>query len=149
MVSELRCKEVEDHILASTMARVVRNGFKFLRNLATSIKNWILKIISKISKEVIDGSFLFDLSRTFKDDNIWVIYSGASKQMMVECSQIQTLYKGTFSHSIKIGDKKSYQVKGIGSTSLELDSSGSIHINNISYVSSLKKNLNFCFSSRG
>lgn len=57
--------------------------------------------------------------------------------MAGECSQLETLSKGT----IELGDNKSYLVKGIGSTSLELESGGSIHLNNILYVPGLKKNL--------
>ena len=96
-----------------------------------------MKIISKLAKEVTDGTLLSALSSTFKDENVWVIDNGASKHMAGECSQLETLSKGT----IELGDNKSYLVKGIGSTSLELESGGSIHLNNILYVPGLKKNL--------
>ena len=42
-------------------------------------------------------------------------------------------------------------MKGIGSTSLELDYGGSIHLNNILYVPGLKKKLlfNSCLEDKG
>ena len=96
MVSELRCKkEIEDHILVGTssMARIMKKCFKLLGNLIVTIKESILKVISKLSKELMDGSFFSALSSTFKDDNVWVINSGASRHMTGECSQLQTLSK--------------------------------------------------------
>jgi len=54
--------------------------------------------------------------------------------MTGECYQLHTLSKGASSHSIELGDKESYLLKGIGSTSLELKSGGSIHFKNILYV---------------
>jgi len=57
MVSELRCKkETEDHIFVGTMARLIRKGFKILKDLATSIKRYLTKIISKLAKQITDGS---------------------------------------------------------------------------------------------
>ena len=80
MGSELRFKEdIEDH----TMTRVLKKGFKFLINLATSIKDYMLKIISKFVKEVIDGSVFSTLSKTFRDKNVCVIDSGDSIHMMM------------------------------------------------------------------
>jgi len=72
---------------------------------------------------------------------MWVIDTGASRHMTGECSQLQTLSKGKYSHAIELGDNKIYLMKGIGSTLLELESSGSIHLKNILYVLGLKKNL--------
>jgi len=142
MVSELRCKkETEDHIFVGIMARVIRKGFKVLGNISTSIKKCLLNITFKLTKGVVDRSFFFALSDTLKDENVWVIDSDASKHMTGECSQLQTLSKGDSSLSIELGDKKSYLVKGIGSTSLELESGGSIHLNNILYVPGSNKNL--------
>lgn len=140
MVSELRFKkEAKDHIEIDSMTRVIKKGFKLLGNLTISIKNFLLKIISKLSKEVVHGNLFSNLSDTFKDENVWVIDSGASRHTMRECSRIQTWSKGISSHSIELRDKKRYLVKGIGSTSLELKSSGSIHLNNILYVLGSKK----------
>lgn len=90
---------------------------------------------------IMDGCVIFDLSGTFKDENVWIIDSGASRHMTGECSQLHTFSKGTSSHPIQIGDKKRYLTKGIASTSLELDSGGSIHLRNTLCVLGLKKNL--------
>jgi len=141
MISELRCKEIEDHNFVSTMARVIRKGFKVLGNFATFVKNCLLKIISKLAKEITNGCLFSALSSKFKDKNVMVIDNGASRHMTGECSQLQTLSKGNSSHSIELGDNKSYPMKGVGYTSLNLESGGSIHLNNILYVPTLKKNL--------
>jgi len=61
--------------------------------------------------------------------------------MTRELGKLKTLSKGNFSHSMELGDKNSYLVKWIGSTSLELEFGGNIHLNNILYVPGLKKNL--------
>ena len=42
---------------------------------------------------------------------------------------------------MELGDNKSYPVRGIGSTSLELENRGSVHLNNILFVPGLQKNL--------
>ena len=77
MVSKLRCKKkTEDHRL-----RAMKKGFKFLENLTISIKNYISKIISKLAKEVADGSLFSTLSNTFKDENVWIIDNDASRHM--------------------------------------------------------------------
>jgi len=98
-----------------------------------------------------NGSLSSALTGTFDDDSIWVIDSGASRHMTGEYGQLQTLSKGISSHLVELGVKKSYSVKGIGSTSLELETGGSIHLNNILYVPGLKKNLlsNYCLEDKG
>lgn len=79
MVSKLRCrKETYDHTIVGTMIRVMEKGFKFLGNLTTSIKNFILEIISKLVKNEIAKSMFAALFDTFKDENVWVIDSDTS-----------------------------------------------------------------------
>lgn len=52
MVLEIRCKkEIEDHKLVGTMLRIMKKGFNFLGNLTISIKNYILKVISKLVRK--------------------------------------------------------------------------------------------------
>lgn len=138
MVSKLRFKkETKEHNLVGTMTRVMEKGFRFLGNLSTSI----LKIISKLAKEAVEGSMFSALSDTFKNDKVWVIDSGACKHMIREFSQLQNLSKGNSSPLIELGDNKSYLVKGIRYTSLELDLGGRIHLNNILYFLGLKNKL--------
>ena len=100
-----------------------------------------MKFISKLSKRVMDGTFFSALTSTLEDDNILVIESGASQNMIGEYGQLQTISKGISSHFVELGDKKSYSVRGIGSTLLELETRGRIHLNNILFVPGLKKNL--------
>jgi len=57
------------------MASYVKKGLKTLRSLFETIKSCIIKFISKISKEVMDGGLFSALTWTFEDDNIWVIDS--------------------------------------------------------------------------
>lgn len=60
--------------------------------------------------------------------------------------QLKTLSKGKSSYSVELGDNKSYPVKGIGSTSIELEGEGNIHLNSILYDPGLCKNLIFVSS---
>lgn len=119
----------------------MKKGIKALRRLLETIKGCTIEFIYKLSKDVMDGSLFFTLIGTFEDDSIWVINSGASRHMTRKCSQLQTLSKGISSHSIELGDKNRYSVRGIGFTSLELETGGNIHLDNILYVPNLKKYL--------
>ena len=42
---------------------------------------------------------------------------------------------------MEFGDNKSYLVRGIGSTTIELENGSNIHLNNILFVPALHKNL--------
>ena len=42
---------------------------------------------------------------------------------------------------MELGDDSTYKIEGVGSTSLELDSSTVLHIDDVLYVPGLKKNL--------
>lgn len=61
--------------------------------------------------------------------------------MMGESGQLHTLSREPSSHVVERGDNNSYAIKGLGSTSLKLESGTKLHLNNILYVPSLKKNL--------
>eukprot|EP00253_Pinus_taeda_P021955 PITA_21955 len=61
--------------------------------------------------------------------------------MTGESKQLHTLSKEPSFHAVELGDNKSYVVRGLGSTSLKLDNGSKLHLNNILYVPSLKKNL--------
>ena len=58
-----------------------------------------------------------------------------------EIGQPQTLSKESSSHAMEMGDNKRYVVRVLRSTSLKLDNGLKLHLNNIFYVPSLKKNL--------
>jgi len=70
--------------------------------------------------------------------------------MTRESGQLQTLSKRS-SHAMELGDNKSYDVKGLGSTSLKLENGGKLHLNDVHYVPSLKKNLLYipCLEDKG
>lgn len=61
--------------------------------------------------------------------------------MTGESGQLHTLSKEQSSHVVDLGDSNNYVVMGIGSTSLKLENGAKLHLNNILYVSVLKKNL--------
>lgn len=119
----------------------MKKGLKTLWGLLEVAKEFVIKVISKLLKVVKDGGFFSVLTGTFEDDNMWIIDSGSSRHMTKECGQLQIISKETTSHSVELGDKKSYLVKGIGSTSLELEGGGNVHLNNILFILGLKKNL--------
>ena len=61
--------------------------------------------------------------------------------MTGEIKQLNTLSKEPYYYEIELGGKKSYVVRGLGSTSLKLENGSKLHLNNILYVLGLKKNL--------
>ena len=46
-----------------------------------------------------------------------------------------------FTRQVELGDDTTYEIEGVGSTSLQLDSGKVLHIDDIIYVLGLKKNL--------
>jgi len=93
------------------------NYFKMGLNLLKIAGKFVGSIIYNLSRRVKNGGFLTALTGTLNDDNAWIIDSGTSRQMIGESGQLQTLLKGSSSHSVELGD------------------------NNILYVPGLKKNL--------
>ena len=81
------------------------------------------------------------LTGSLTDDNAWIIDSGASRHMTGESKQLHTLSKEPSSHTMELGDKKNYAIRGLGSTSLKMGNGSKMHINKILYVPGLKKNL--------
>ena len=80
------------------------------------------------------------LTGSINDDNACIIDSGASRHTTGECKQLHTLSKEPSSHPVELRGNKSYAVRGLGSTSLKLESGSKLHLNNILYVPGLKKN---------
>lgn len=81
------------------------------------------------------------LTGTLYDDNVWIIGSGASRNMTRESRLLHTLSKGQSSHALDLGDNNSYAVNDLGYTSLKLENGAKLHLNNILYVPSLRNNL--------
>ena len=120
----------------SMMATHLMQGIKAFWDPLLFIKNHITKTCNTKDKGLFST-----LTGTFEDENIWVIDNGASKHMTGSHKQLKTLSRGKSSYSVELGDKKSYHVRGIGSTSLELENGGIIHPNNILSIPCLQKNL--------
>ena len=49
--------------------------------------------------------------------------------------------KKKFTTQVELGDDSTYKIEGVGSTSRQLDSGTVLHIDDVLYVPSLKKNL--------
>lgn len=110
-------------------------------NIIKVVGSWIGRIIYNLSRRVKNEGFLVALTSTLDDDNTWIIDSGASRHMTGESGQLHTLSREPSSHAMELGENNNYAVKGIGSTSLKLESGAKLHLNNIPYVPGLKNNL--------
>ena len=71
----------------------------------------------------------------------WLVDSGASRNMTGNRGTLTSYRKKKFTTQVELGDDSTYKIEGVGSTSLQLDSSTVLHIDDILYVPSLKKNL--------
>jgi len=137
MVSKLRSREVKDNFVcmdSPSMVNYISLGFNFA-------VRWIKKIIYYLFNKVKSQGFLAALIGSLTDDNAWIIDSGTSRHMTGESRKLHTLSKESSSHVVELGDNKNYAVRGLGSTSLQLDNGSKLHLHNIRYVLGLKKNL--------
>jgi len=75
------------------------------------------------------------------DRNSWLVDSGASKHMTGYKNILSVFRKKTSAVQVQLGDNSCHDIKGIGSTSLQLKSGSIIHIDEILFVPGLKKNL--------
>jgi hypothetical protein len=71
----------------------------------------------------------------------WLVDSGASKHMTWYMDILSYFKKRTFSDQVQLGDDRSYEIKGIGSISFQLESRSIFHVDEILYVPELKKKL--------
>jgi len=129
MVLELRLAKgmmkISTTLKKCTMVEgLFKKGIKELWDILFSLKKDMTKTSTK------DKGLLSVLNGTFDDENIWVIDNGASRHMIGQHKQLKTLLRGKSSYSVELGDKKSYPVSGIESTSLDLENEGNIHLNN-------------------
>ena len=91
----------------SSLASLIKKIFKAIWNSLFSSKDL------KSSKN--EGLFPA-LTGTFQDETIWVIDSGASRNMIGYHKQLKTPSNGNSSYSVELDDNKTYLVKCIGST---------------------------------
>jgi hypothetical protein len=80
------------------------------------------------------------LTRTLEDD-MWIIDSGASKNMTRGQVRLSSLNEKKTSYKLELGDKNTYLVKGIGQASIKLKSGNNVHLSNVLYVLVLENNL--------
>lgn len=79
-------------------------GLKTLKDLLKVTRSYGVKIIYNLSRRIKSGGFIAALTGTFDDYNAWIIDSGATRHMIGESGQLQTLSKGSSSHSVELGD---------------------------------------------
>lgn len=86
--------------------------------------------------------FISTLSSTIANSSeIWLIDSGASRHMTGYKNPLSNLTEKDSSLQVELGDNSKYAVKGIGSTSFQLESGDSLYISDVIFVPGLKKNL--------
>lgn len=83
--------------------------------------------------------YLAALAGALDEEIAWIIDSGDSRHMMGESGQLHTLCRESSSHAVELGDNNNYVVKGLGSTSLKLESGSNIFLKKILYVLGLKR----------
>jgi hypothetical protein len=76
-----------------------------------------------------------------KSEEIWLVDSGASEHMTGFKQNLVNYRDKKFNMKVELGDDGTYAIKGIGSTSFQLQSGNVFHIEEILYVPGLKKNL--------
>jgi len=71
----------------------------------------------------------------------WLIDSGASRHFTRYKEALSNLIKKETHLEIIRGDNATYPVKGVGNVTLKLNQNNTIHLQEVLYVSDLKKNL--------
>jgi len=74
-------------------------------------------------------------------EDLSLVNSGASRHMPEYRDNLTSLMERRLSQKVELGDNNNYVGKVIGNTSIELESGDHVHLRNILYVPSLKKNL--------
>lgn len=73
--------------------------------------------------------------------NTWIIDSGASCHIMRFREHLDNLVEETSNEKVTIGDDSSYSVKGVGTSTLQLNSGISIQLTDVLFVPRIKRNL--------
>ena len=71
----------------------------------------------------------------------WLVDSGASTHMTGYREVLLDFRKKSCSAQVELGDEVRYEVNGVGSISLHLESRATLHLEEVLYVPGLKKNL--------
>jgi hypothetical protein len=84
-------------------------------------------------------------------DDMWIIDSGASRNMMGDQARLSNLNEKKTSYKVELGDKITYPVEGFGQASVKLKMGNNVQLSNVLYVPSLENNLVFisCLEDKG
>jgi hypothetical protein len=100
------------------------------------------KIVSKEQEQHRESYLVSTLSGAVtKSEEIWLVDSGASKLLTCFKQNLVNYRDKKFNVKVELGDDDTYAIKGVGSTSFQLQSGNVFHVEEILYVPGLKKNL--------
>jgi hypothetical protein len=80
-------------------------------------------------------------SSVFTEPKPWLVDSGVSKHMTRYKEILSDFKTKSFAEQVELGDDKCYKIEGVDSISFRLESGARLHIDEVLYVSGLKKNL--------
>jgi hypothetical protein len=87
-------------------------------------------------------SLVSALTGTITDSSdSWLVDSGASRHMTGYRNSLKSLTEKNSSLQVELGDNARYAVKGVGTTSFQLESGNSLNMNDVLFVPGLRKNL--------
>ena len=95
-------------------------------------------------EDIKDEAFLFISALTGKvpiDNDIWLIDSGASRHMTGFRDQLTNFVKKERHLHVVLGDDAIYNVKGVGTSTFQLDSNMQLQLSEVLYVPGMKRNL--------
>jgi hypothetical protein len=75
------------------------------------------------------------------EDDMWIIDSGASKNMTGDQARLSNLNEKKTSYKVELGDKTTYPVEGFRQASIKMKTGNYVHLSNVLYVPGLEKNL--------
>jgi hypothetical protein len=75
------------------------------------------------------------------NNDIWLIDSGASRHMTGYREHLTDLVEKESRLHVVLGDDARYTVKGVGSTSLQLDYGTPLHLSDVLFVPGMRRNL--------
>ena len=75
------------------------------------------------------------------NDKTWLIDSGASRHMIGYRDHLTDLVEKETSLHVVLGDNARYNVKGVGTSTFQLDSNMHIQLREVLYVPGMKRNL--------
>jgi hypothetical protein len=120
---------------------------KTLPNLATNEERQLANVDPEPhqrNEDIKDEAFLFisALSGMVSTDNdIWLIDSGASRHMTGYRDHLLDLVEKETSLHVVLGDNARYNVKGLGTSTFQLDYDIPLQLSEVLYVPRMKRNL--------